>query len=42
MDKAELTKQLDACLVDAENPEAFALGKWRELPDPFPEWRRAA
>lgn len=42
MDKAALTKELYACLVDSENPEVFALSKWRQLRDPFPLWRRAA
>lgn len=42
MDRGDLTKRLNACLVDAESPEVFASGKWRELPDPFPVWRRAA
>ena len=37
MDQEELTRQLDACLIDEEllegGPEA-----WAELPDPFPAW----
>ncbi|KQT61602.1 4-hydroxytetrahydrobiopterin dehydratase [Methylobacterium sp. Leaf456] len=41
MDRAAIQAALDACLVGAEEarfePEAY-----RHLPDPFPEWRRAA
>ena len=41
MDRAAITSALEACLVGTEEtrfePEAY-----RHLPDPFPEWRRAA
>jgi G3E family GTPase len=37
MDEAALRATLDAALVDAAD---FTPDAWRDLPDPFPEWRR--
>jgi len=39
LDRAAITAALDAALVTSADftPEA-----WRDLPDPFPAWRRTA
>lgn len=43
MDRAALIAALDACLVDTGPDRApFDPAPYRELPDPFPAWRRAA
>jgi G3E family GTPase len=42
MDEAEIRRQLDACLVGTGRETAFDAREFRKLPDPFPEWRRAA
>ncbi|HWX46925.1 MAG TPA: zinc metallochaperone GTPase ZigA [Roseomonas sp.] len=42
MDEAEIRRQLDACLVGSEDDRVFDARKYRALPDPFPQWRRAA
>jgi G3E family GTPase len=39
MDKAWIKRQLDACLVDADD---FRPHRWEHLPDPFPAWGPAA
>jgi G3E family GTPase len=38
IDKADLTRRLDACLL---TDEEVALGRksWKRMPDPFPTWR---
>ncbi len=40
MDEAALRRQLDACLVGEANAEIIALTAWKNLPDPFPVWKR--
>jgi G3E family GTPase len=42
MDEAAIRRQLDACLIGTGRETAFDPKKFRSLPDPFPEWRRAA
>ncbi len=42
MDREAITKRLDACLVEPSGADKLDIGAWRELPDPFPEWKRAA
>ncbi|MGF1630683.1 MAG: zinc metallochaperone GTPase ZigA [Kiloniellaceae bacterium] len=42
MDEAALRADLDACLVDADSALSLDAAAWRDLPDPFPVWRRAA
>ena len=39
MDKAAITAALDSALIGDEN--RFDPAEWRDLPDPFPGWRRA-
>ena len=39
MDEADLTRQLDDCLVPASDM-AMAVEDWKELSDPFPVWKR--
>jgi len=39
MDKAELTRRLDACLV---RQTGFTPERWTGLNDPFPAWAPAA
>lgn len=39
MDEATIRAELDACLVEDED---FSPGRWRDLPDPFPNWDRQA
>jgi G3E family GTPase len=39
LDKAALTRKLDAALIPAD---AFTPAAWAGLPDPFPSWRQAA
>jgi G3E family GTPase len=39
MDQASITAKLDAALVDGV--ETFDPQDWSDLPDPFPNWRRA-
>ena len=41
MDRAAITAALDACLV-GDDEARFDAQAYRHLPDPFPEWRRAA
>lgn len=41
MDRAELTRRLDACLVSSGRIGAMDVETWAKLPDPFPAWRRA-
>jgi hypothetical protein len=38
LDKAAITKALDACLVPTDE---FTPEKWERLNDPFPEWGEA-
>ena len=40
-DEAELRARLDACLIAAETAKGFEPARWRNLPDPFPEWKAA-
>lgn len=42
MDRFEITRQLDACLVENDGEDKFDLVAWRDFNDPFPEWHRAA
>jgi len=42
MDRDELTRRLDGCLVGEATARKFQPDQWRGLPDPFPEWRREA
>jgi G3E family GTPase len=42
MDKEAIMQRLDACLISPSGRDTLDIGAWRELPDPFPEWRRAA
>jgi G3E family GTPase len=42
MDEAAIRRQLDDCLIGTGQETAFDPKKFRSLPDPFPEWRRAA
>jgi G3E family GTPase len=39
MDEAELRARLDDCLVPEQD---FMPGRWRDLPDPFPNWEPEA
>ncbi|MCE4222357.1 GTP-binding protein [Methylobacterium sp. C25] len=42
MDREAITAALDACLIGSERTTRFDPSAYRRLPDPFPEWRRAA
>lgn len=42
MDRDAFIAALDACLVEAGDAEVFDPEACRDLPDPFPAWRRAA
>lgn len=42
MDKASIIAELDACLLSLAVSGAIDATAWRNLPDPFPEWRRDA
>jgi hypothetical protein len=44
MDRADITRRLDACLVGSPARAAFTPEAWATLPDPFPAWgkRQAA
>jgi G3E family GTPase len=42
MDEAAIRRQLDACLIGTGRETEFDPKRFRSLPDPFPEWRRAA
>ena len=42
MDRAAITAALDACLAGPAEPARFDPAAYRDLPDPFPAWRRAA
>ena len=39
MDERPLRAELDSCLVPERD---FMVGRWRDLPDPFPSWERSA
>ncbi|MCC0043430.1 MAG: GTP-binding protein [Brucellaceae bacterium] len=39
MDERTLRAELDSCLVPERD---FMVGRWRDLPDPFPSWERSA
>lgn len=39
MREADIRAELDACLVPEKD---FMVGRWRDLPDPFPSWERSA
>ena len=40
--KASIIAKLDACLLPLAANRAIDTTAWRNLPDPFPEWRRDA
>lgn len=42
MDQEAITAALDACLLGETPTIAFKPERYRDLPDPFPVWRRAA
>ena len=42
MDKAEIVRELDACLLPLPKEGAVDTRAWKTLPDPFPEWGREA
>jgi len=42
MDRNAITVALDACLVGPAEVRRFDADAYRDLPDPFPAWRRAA
>jgi len=42
MDKASIIAELDGCLVHTVPDTAIDTTAWRDLPDPFPDWRRDA
>jgi hypothetical protein len=42
MDQAAIRARLDACLVDDPGPGVPDYSAWKNLPDPFPVWRREA
>jgi G3E family GTPase len=42
MDEAALRADLDACLVGSSLTQKFDAEEFRNLPDPFPAWRREA
>ena len=42
MDRDAITAALDACLVGSAQIRRFDPEAYRDLPDPFPAWRRAA
>lgn len=42
MDEATLRARLDDCLVDMDDSKGMDVDVWQELPDPFPEWKRAS
>ncbi|GJE53622.1 MULTISPECIES: zinc metallochaperone GTPase ZigA [Methylobacterium] len=42
MDRDAITAALDGCLVGSETVARFEPAAYRDLSDPFPEWRRAA
>lgn len=41
MDRAELIRRLDACLITSGRTGAMDVEAWAKLPDPFPTWRRS-
>ncbi|MEM7777466.1 MAG: zinc metallochaperone GTPase ZigA [Pseudomonadota bacterium] len=41
MDKAQITADLDACLIDVDEDGRIDTREWRDLPDPFPRWGHA-
>ncbi|MEO0672365.1 MAG: GTP-binding protein, partial [Pseudomonadota bacterium] len=41
MDKAAITAELDACLIDVGDDGRIDMNEWRDLPDPFPRWGQA-
>ncbi|MEW5420824.1 zinc metallochaperone GTPase ZigA [Amorphus sp. 3PC139-8] len=41
MDEAAIRAALDDCLVDVPEGDRFDAATYRNLPDPFPAWRRA-
>ncbi len=42
MDEAAMRAALDGCLAGSADPARFDPATFRHLPDPFPQWRRAA
>lgn len=42
MEEAELRARLDACLVEEIATKTIDLDVWRDLPDPFPIWKRGS
>lgn len=41
MDETAIRSALDSCLLGESNPLRFRPEKYKDLPDPFPVWRRA-
>ncbi|MEM9028149.1 MAG: zinc metallochaperone GTPase ZigA [Pseudomonadota bacterium] len=41
MDKAQITADLDACLIEVDEDQRIDTREWRDLPDPFPQWGQA-
>jgi hypothetical protein len=39
MNEVRIRAELDHCLVEETD---FSPGRWRHLPDPFPDWERQA
>ena len=42
MDKAAITAELDACLVQIDEAGRIDTREWRDWPDPFPQWGNGA
>lgn len=42
MNKASIIAELDACLLELPSNGVLDTRVWKQLPDPFPEWRRDA
>ncbi|BCP51447.1 GTP-binding protein [Kaistia sp. 32K] len=40
LDEAAIRAALDACLVGSSDPARFDIAAYRDLDDPFPDWRR--
>jgi hypothetical protein len=40
LDEAGIRRTLDACLIKPAQTDRLNLDRYRDLPDPFPIWRR--